>query len=335
MSKHTHSLIITHSIMVIIGMITCYLVLTSCASKLSYEPGSLDDPDVKGASITHTSYKVSERSNVSTANPVIIAVHGYTASSYEWEEFLHYADGYIPETSTYPNDTTPYTPTKNVLVSVVLLGGHGLSLDEFRKATWEDWAKPIIDEYDALVTKGFTNISLAGSSTGGTLILEKLRQNAFSPAPKNVFFIDTLVVPQGKMLHLVPYLYNLISDQQNKDGTAEEKPNWYTTNPKEGMVQLETLINKTKDNLNNTIMLPTNTQCYIYQSKNDPTVDALSAYLLYKGIQESNGTSPSFTAINSDLHVFTRLQGRKETPSDQDKTNQKTVFDEIIDKIIN
>ena len=225
-----------------INLILIAIFISSCSSKLGSLSGTLDEPDIKDASITHTSYKVSERLNVSTSNPIVIAVHGYTASSYEWEEFLHYADGYIPESSTYPNQSTPYTPTKNILVSVVLLGGHGLSLDEFRESKWEDWAKPIVDEYNALVSKGFTNISIAGSSTGGTLILEKLRQNAFSPAPKNVFLIDSLVIPKNKMLHLVPYLYNLVSDQQNDDGTAEEKPNWYGTNPKEAMVQFKNVL---------------------------------------------------------------------------------------------
>ena len=310
------------------------LCLISCSAKLSNESGSLDMPDILDTSITHTSYKVSEREKVSTATPVVIAAHGYTATSYEWEEFLHYADGYIPETETYPMSNTPYTPSQNLYVSVVLLGGHGRSLETFRNATSEDWAQPIVDEYNALVAKGFTNISLMGASTGGTLILEKLRQGAFSLPPKHVIFIDSLVVPRNKMLHLVPYLSAIISDQKNEESTDKEKPNWYLTNPKEAMIQLERLLKNIQQHLASGISLPQSTQCHIYQSKKDPTVDPISSYLLYKGISQSNGQSPYFTPIDSSLHVFTRLQGRKDVTA-QDRTNQKIVFDSIINKITN
>jgi carboxylesterase len=64
---------------------------------------------------------------------VIIAVHGFTASTYEWEEFRAFAE----EKGT-------------ALVSLVLLGGHGANIEDFTKSTWLDWQKPVITEYNTL-----------------------------------------------------------------------------------------------------------------------------------------------------------------------------------------
>jgi len=293
------------------------VLLNGCAQKLMFESGWMDDPTVLDLSINDPTYLVSARSNLDLSKPVIIAVHGYTASTYEWQEFLDYTD------------SKSTNPAKGVYVSLVLLGGHGKSLEEFRKTQWGEWGQPIIDEYNALVTKGFTNINIAAASAGGTLVLEKLSKNAFSMAPNHIFLIDSLVVPRDKLLYLVPYVYPFIGDSKNEDATDEEKQHWYVINPKEAMLELQRLVTHVKGKLEDGITLPQGTDCHIFQSKKDPVVDPISAYLIYKGLRSSDGKKVNFTAIDSDLHVFTRLSGRKETTSG-DFTRKIDAFDKII-----
>jgi len=106
---------------------------------------------------------------------IIIAVHGYSASTFEWQEFQDWTDS----NATYR-------------VSQVLLGGHGRTYEEFKNATWRDWSTAIATEYEKLEKLGYKKISLVGSSTGGPLLVEAIYSGYFDNHinPKNVFLID-------------------------------------------------------------------------------------------------------------------------------------------------
>ena len=303
--------------------IILYLLSVGCSGPppLEYEEGRLDDPTVLDPYVNDPTFRVSQRSGVNTDIPVIIAAHGFTAGSAEWEEFLDYVGG--KEANNHAGS--------GVYVSVVVLGGHGRSTDDFRKAKWEDWAAPIVEEYNALVALGFENISIAGSSTAGALIVEKIRQDVFSIAPKHLFFIDALVTGRDKMLYLVPYVYEIIGDSKRTEITEEEKTRWYTISPKQALRELEALSSQVRKHLAEGVRLPNGTTCSIYQSKDDGVVDPISAYMLYKGLIQSNGKKPEFMAIESNKHVFTYLKYRK-SYTDKDSENQKKVFDEMIQK---
>jgi carboxylesterase len=54
----------------------------------------------------------------------------------------------------------------------VLLDGHGRDYESFKASTWQDWSSAIKREYEKLEALGYTKISIVGSSTGGTLLLE-------------------------------------------------------------------------------------------------------------------------------------------------------------------
>lgn len=111
--------------------------------------------------------------------PVLIAAHGYSASTFEWDELQEFArqDG-------------------SFLVSQVLLGGHGRDFADFKAARWQDWQSSIRDEYRRLRAAGFTNLSLVGSSTGAPLIVHLFTNGFFevNGAPNEVFLIDPIVV---------------------------------------------------------------------------------------------------------------------------------------------
>ena len=59
--------------------------------------------------------------------PVIIAVHGFSASPFEWKEFADYIK---TRTNT------------DILVSLVQLGGHAQGYDAFKNSTWKSHGRP-------------------------------------------------------------------------------------------------------------------------------------------------------------------------------------------------
>jgi carboxylesterase len=295
------------------------LILFGCSEQLTFVPGGMGDPKTTDISLIDSSYIVSKRHGIDISKPVIMVVHGYTASTFEWSEFSDYADG------------RGDTPLKGVYVSSVLLGGHGRSLDSFRKTSWKDWSEPIISEYNALVSLGFRSINIVGASTGGTLILDLLAEEAFSQSLNSVVFVDSLVHPRSKLLALVPYIYPFVKDIRNEAASDEKKKYWYTINPKEGMRELAVLIKLIQNKLEIGIVLPAKTVCQIFQASNDPVVDPQSAISIYDGIRLHDGSKPVVSMLESDLHVFTRLRARdKEAVTQFDKSLQHNVFEQII-----
>ncbi len=302
----------------------CTLIVfgfAGCADSLTYTEGTLDSPAIIDPSLNDPTYLVSKRTNLNLDIPVIVAAHGFTASTAEWDDFLTYVGGKEPTLN----------PASGVYLSVVLLGGHGQSIDEFRNATWKDWGRPIVEEYERLVALGFKHISIAGASTGGALILKHLNDFVFSQPPHHIFLVDSLVVTQSKMLYAVPHIYFMVSDGKRENMTEGEKTRWYSISPKEALLELADLSNKLKYDLSRGISLPHGTKCSIYQAKNDDVVDPISALMIRKGLRQSDGEKPSFLAVDSDKHVFISLKYR-ETVTNQDTLNQQNVFSDILQK---
>jgi carboxylesterase len=246
---------------------------------------------------------------------VIIAVHGYTASTFEWSEFDEWSAD-----STYR-------------VSQVLLGGHGRTYEDLKASTWEDWGESIVEEYEALESLGYKKISLVGSSTGATLILELLRSNYFDNhlSPKNVFLIDPIVVPSSKLQSIVgiigPMLVYVESDQPKEDDQY-----WYHFRPQETIVELNELITKVRKGLEKGFNLPTDTYLKVFHSKYDPTANSLSSVLIYKGLTKSDKSKIDVQIMDSDIHVFTRLKQR-DYVTQLNKTNQSDVFTQMAGRL--
>jgi carboxylesterase len=76
------------------------------------------------------------------------------------------------------------------------------------------------------------------------------------------------------------------------------------------------------------IVLPTGSKLKIYKSKIDATADPVSAPMLYKGLKTSDGKSVDIEMYDSEIHVFTRLQGRNRQ-SEKDKQNQQKAFEDF------
>ncbi len=241
--------------------------------------------------------------------PVIICAHGYSASTFEWDEFREIAES-----------------KQTFYVSQVLLGGHGRDYTAFKVATWENWQQSIKDEYKKLSDKGFRNIYLAGSSTGAPLIVNMVSSGYFDNfiKPKGIYLIDPIVVSSNKTLTMVGLLGPILGYTTSVLESGEAGK-WYVYRPQESLKQLMELIDLTRKNLQTGIVLSIGTELKIYKSKIDATADPVSAVLLYKGLKTADGGNVDIEMVNSDIHVFTRLRGRNTTTA-KDTLNQQAAF---------
>jgi len=246
---------------------------------------------------------------------IILAVHGYSATTFEWQEFKDWSNE-----STYR-------------ISQVLLGGHGRDYETFKASKWEDWRSSITDEYEKLVALGYTKISLVGSSTGGTLILELVKSGYFNSHlhPKNLFLVDPIVVPSNKLQSITSIIGPMIVYAE-ADQTAEENKYWYRFRPQETIQELNTVMKVVRKGLEDGITLPTGTYLKVFHSLHDPVASTTSIVLIYKGLKTSTGAPIDVQLMDSDIHVFTRLSLRPNvTPLQQ--ANQLDAFTQIANRL--
>jgi carboxylesterase len=243
--------------------------------------------------------------------PVVMAVHGYSASTFEWDEFRTYCDA-----------------KANILVSQVLLGGHGSTYEDFKKSSWEDWQEPIMTEYNALRAKGYTNINFAGSSTACPLVMDLIKKGKISNnGLKHVFLVDPIVIPSDKLVTLIGLVGPMLGYMDTPMTPAEEG-HYYHFRPQETLNQLLTLTVKSRKDLQEGYNLPAGVRMKVYKSIKDPSADAVSAVLIYKGLKNSDGSNIDIEMIDSELHVVTRLNGR-ENITQHDRDIQTHVFNDM------
>lgn len=246
---------------------------------------------------------------------VLIASHGYSASTFEWDEFMDWSAD-----STY-------------WISSVLLDGHGRTYEDFRASKWEDWRAAIIREYELLEDLGYTKISLVGSSTSGALLLELMESGYFNNhiKPKNIFLVDPIVVPTAKLQSLAGIIGPMIVFLE-VDQTAEEDKYWYHFRPHETVSELNEVIQKVRKGLEKGITVPSGTYVKSFHSKNDPTASTTSTVLIYKGLKHADGNKIDVQLMDSDIHVFTRLSLRPSV-SPLERSNQLDAFTQISKRL--
>ncbi|MBW4359477.1 alpha/beta hydrolase [Flavobacterium taihuense] len=247
---------------------------------------------------------------------IILAIHGYSATTFEWQEFKDWSNS----SSTYR-------------ISQVLLDGHGRDYASFKASRWEDWRSAITDEYEKLIALGYTKISIVGSSTGGTLILELVKSGYFNShlPPKNLFLIDPIVVPSNKLQSISgiigPMLVYVESDQ-----TSEENKYWYRFRPYQTINELNAVMKTVRKGLEDGMTLPTETYLKVFHSLHDPVASTTSTVLIYKGLKTSTGAHIDAQLMDSDIHVFTRLSLRSNiTPLQH--ANQIDAFNQIANRL--
>lgn len=244
------------------------LMLTAGCGPTGYiiEPGDLD-----GGTVELRSELVSESLRQPTEaqrqSKVVIAAHGFTASTYEMSAL---AD---------------HLRLRGFLVSNVLLGGHGQSIEAFAASTWPDWGAPIKAEYDRLRALGFTDISCVTASTGGTLTLDLIASQQLTPAPQRLVFVGPLLHFRDWRTGFVDLLTWLGVRNSPNDLEQNAVGNWYRNRPVGQIKSLVELTDRLKGHLDTGISLPAPTRTLIIQSDEDPTVDPSSATAIQAGLR--------------------------------------------------
>lgn len=288
-----------------------------CSSEPAISPailggGELLDPSLYKPEQYLVSRAIPNPTPAQAQRPVVVAIHGYTATTFEWDEYRAYLGG-----------------RPDVYLSQVLLGGHGRSYEDFRRATWRDWQTAITAEYDALLKAGYRNITLVGSSTGGALLLELLASGYFAgrPAPRNVMLVDPIVVSSDKALSLVQAVGPVLGYVETEQPAAEDKV-YYRFRPQETLQQLQKLLTVVRKDLERGVTLPADCAFKVYKSRQDAVADPVSAVLIHRGVRTAGNERVAVQLVDSDLHVFTRLSLR-EGVSARDRQNQTVAFADI------
>ena len=202
-----------------------------------------------------------------------------------------------------------------------------------KNTTWEGWRDSAMIEYNKLVALGYTKISFVGSSTGGCLVLELIRSGAFDGTikPKNLFMVDPIVVSSIKVQSIAgiigPMLVYVETDQ-----TPDEDQYWYRFRPQETINELNELMETVRKDLERGLTAPQGTYVKVFHSEYDPTASSTSSVLIYKGLQLHNGEKIKVAMMNSDIHVFTRLDLRSNV-TQQQRNNQLSAFNQMAAKL--
>lgn len=279
---------------------------------------TLFDPALYEPESRLLSYALPNPTPEQAARPVVIACHGYTASTFEWDEFRSWIDEQEEE----------------VYVSQVLLGGHGRTYADFKLSGWKDWQAAITEEYNRLEQAGYENISLLGASTSCALFLELLASDYFRGrrAPRQILLVDPIVIPSNKSLSLVgvfgPMLGYLETEQ-----SAEENKMYYRFRPQETLQELQKLTTIVRKDLEQGIVLPQHSALKVYKSKKDGSADPVSAALIHKGARTFEGGPVEIEMVDSDLHVYTRLALRDDYTA-RDLQNQQDTFSDILNRVL-
>ena len=279
--------------------------------------GTLFDPSIYKPENFLISKAIPSPTPEQARKPVIIACHGYTATTFEWDELRTWSAG-----------------RTDILLSQVLLGGHGRSYDDFKKSTWRDWQSAITDEYDRLEKAGYQNISLLGSSTSGALLTELVASGYFAnrTAPRNILLVDPIVIPSDKTLSLIKVFGPMLGYVETDQSAAEDKV-YYRFRPQETLQELQNLLTTVRKDLEKGIILPPNCSLKVYKSTKDASADPVSAVLMYKGISTDQGKPIAVELVDSDLHVYTRLNLRNDVTV-KDRANQTATFTDIAARVL-
>jgi carboxylesterase len=273
----------------------------------------MDSPLTQDESLTDPSYLVSSRFSELTDDilntPVLVASHGYSSTTFETDELRAHLE------------------SRGVLVSQVLMGGHGRDLDAFINSSWQDWGQPILEEIHRLEDLGFKHISVLGISAAGAIIAHYLDQGKLTGKAQHVILVDPFIESFNKMIYLAPYLGSVINNSPAWIGRNQIKlENWYNNNPSQALNQLVNLIKQNRRNRSDGVPIPESMDVLIFQSTGDLVSDPSGTYDLFSSL---NGEK-SLIKIESVHHVTTQGAARDAIEwSLHDEKNQLFVFDTI------
>ncbi|PIQ26882.1 hypothetical protein COW36_15915 [bacterium (Candidatus Blackallbacteria) CG17_big_fil_post_rev_8_21_14_2_50_48_46] len=201
----------------------------------------------------------------------LITVHGFSATPFE----THFLLDHLLE--KYPAWQG----------SQIMLGAHGSDIAEFRKASWQDWQRPLEQELADLQRLGYPNQCVIASSTGCTLLLELLNRRCF-PAVKQLVLVAPLVEPREKTMRLAALARKAGVQAIANDFDPDWIACWYRELPLHAVHELDKLTRKLRRELKKGMVLPPDLEILIVQSRRDRVVDPHSASLIAQGLPHNH-----------------------------------------------
>lgn len=218
----------------------------------------------------------------------ILLIHGFTGSPAE----LRLLGGYLND-----HGFTVYAP---------LLSGHGLTPEEMAKTNKDDWWKSVVEAYNLLLSKGYTDIIAVGLSMGGTLSL-KLAMN------KPLAAVVSMAAPirvHNRFIGFSRWLKYVKAFQvkKKKDESIEQFLVSYDRTPVICAESLDRLIKEVRDSLDK-VAIP----ILIMQGKKDETVRYESAEYIYNHV---GSTTKELKWYEKSTHIMTLDQERDKVFAD-------------------
>ncbi|MGE3725342.1 MAG: alpha/beta hydrolase [Candidatus Sericytochromatia bacterium] len=203
-------------------------------------------------------------------SPVLITVHGFSATPFETHYLLAELLDKHPDWQG----------------ARVMLGAHGSAISEFRTASWQDWQSPLEQELSALQRLGYANQTLIATSTGCALLLELLSRRAF-PAIQKLVLIAPLVRPREKLVQFVSWARKAGVQAVANDFEPDWIRCWYRELPLHAVEQLHLLCSNLQRILKQGLHLPPELEILIVQSRGDRVVDPESAQILAQALKHN------------------------------------------------
>lgn len=281
---------------------------------VQYDDFWLDSPLTKDPSITNKSYLLSNREVQAPSEleqPVCVLVHGFSASTFEFDYFKGYME----------------TVDSTISFSTVLMGGHGRDYNAFKSATYFDWQAPVIAEIQSLIHKGYSNITLLGVSTGATILLHAMLNGDIQMSKiKQLIFIDPFLMPQNKLLFLTPYLSRIVSNTRSNATHDLELKYWHVNRPGYALSQLVRLLKDVRHQLHRLPADASLPPITVFAAEGDPVGDTFATKLLL----ETFLPKTIFHLNSSSHHVLIEPTTKKNWSEDDQK-----LLDELLVKIRN
>ena len=281
---------------------------------VDYEYFWMDADTTEDLALKDQSFLLSSRnpapSEAQKKQPVCVLVHGFSASTFEFEVFKE----------------TILTRDPNVMFSTVLMGGHGRNYAAFKAARYEDWLAPILEEVTHLSVMGYENIVLFGVSAGATGILNLMFNGDLDDNNiQQVLLMDPYIVPKESSIYMVPYLKYIIPNTRSNASRALEFEHWYVNRPASALNELLRLVKTVRSQLagNDRAAYPKIT---IYTAQDDPTADTSGADLIDASFPIEDVVT--LKRYPSNRHVIIESQTKLDW-SDVDQQH----FDDVIEDI--
>ena len=298
------------SVLIVVVVVMIGLRLTLHQS-VAYDDDWLDSPLTRDIHFDDPNRLVSSRfpspTDAQKQQPVMVLVHGFSASTFEFDAFKKAMSEKAP----------------SILYSSVLMGGHGRDYQAFKAASYSDWVAPIRDEVEKLTAMGYERIILFGVSTGATGLLHLILDDQLALGSiAHVLLMDAYVTPKDASLFFVPLIQYVVKNTRSGATRSIETRHWYVNRPTSALVELLRLVQFVQRQLKN-LSGYDGPPMTLFTAKHDPTADTRGSDLV-----SSNVEGARVVRYDSDRHVIIESQAKLDW-TDRDQGH----FDAVINHV--